>query len=176
MADPRDLIQTLQSLHAQAKLDDVGSFERLTPTLLDLANGLRESYQAAFVGPVTTLIAKLKSGVTPTKEEMALAEAFMVGDAEAYVRVENDFQGWLAELGRLVKVLVGLGANLDPPRLLDALGEVEDARRVLGDICNYLEEKERIDRFRATTSQGLDAGRARLLAGLLQQKLDSAND
>ena len=77
MADPRDLIQTLQSFHAQAKLDDVGSCERLTPTLRDLSNGLRESYQAAFVGPVTTLITKLRSGVTPTKEELALAEAFM---------------------------------------------------------------------------------------------------
>jgi hypothetical protein len=176
MADPRDLIQTLQSFHAQAKLDDVGSFERLTPTLRDLSNGLRESYQAAFVGPVTTLITKLRSGVTPTKEELALAEAFMVGDAEAYVRVENDFQGWLAELGRLVKVLATLGANLDPPRLLDALGEVEDARRVLGDICNYLEEKDRVARFRNTIAQGLDAGHAKLLAELLRQKLVSADD
>jgi len=176
MADPRDLIQTLQSLHAQAKLDDVGSFERLTPTLVDLTNGLREAYQAAFVGPVTALIAKLRAGATPTKDELALAEGFMVGDAEAYVRVENDFQGWLAELARLVKVLAELRANLDPPRLLDALGEVEDARRVVGDICNFLEEKERVERFRATTAQGLDAGRAGLLAKLLQQKLDSAND
>jgi hypothetical protein len=176
MADPRDLIQTLQRLHGQAKLDDVGSFERLTPTLLALSNGLRESYQAAFVGPVTALIAKLKAGVTPTREEMALAEAFMVGDAEAYVRVENDFQGWLAELGRLVGVLVGLGANLDAARTLEALGEVGDAQRVVGDVCNYLEEKERVDRFRKTTAAGLDADRARMLAGLLEQKLDSADD
>ncbi len=176
MADPRDLIQTLQNLHAQAKLDDVGSFERLTPTLVDLTNGLRETYQAAFVGPMTALIAKLRAGATPTKDELALAEGFMVGDAEAYVRVENDFQGWLAELTRLVGVLGGLRANLDPPHLLDALGEVEDAQRVVGDVCNYLEEKERIDRFRQTTAAGLDPGRARMLADLLQQKLDSADD
>ena len=37
-------------------------------------------------------------------------------------------------------------------------------------------EKERVERFRATTAQGLDAGRAGLLAKLLQQKLDSVND
>ena len=99
----------------------------------------------------------------------------MVGDAEAYVPL-NDLQGWLAELGRLVEVLAGLGANLDPPRLLDALGEVEDAQRVLGDICNYLEEKDRVARFRNTIAQGLDAGHAKLLAELLRQKLVSADD
>jgi hypothetical protein len=176
MADPRDRIQTLKTLHVQAKLDDVGSFQRLTGTLRDLSNELRETYQAAYVAPVRTLIVKLRTGVTPTAEEMALAEAFMVGDAAAYVRVENDFPGWVAELGRLVDVLGALSSSLEPPRLLDALGEVEDAQRVLGDICNYLEEKERIGRFRRTIAAGLDDSRAGLLAGLLQQKLDSSND
>ena len=176
MADARDLIKTLQTLHAQAKVDDAGSFERLTGTLVDLSNQLRESYQMAFVGPVKTMIAKLRSGVTLDASEMALAEGFMIGDAEAYVRLENDFQGWLAELARLVAELARLGANLDPARLLDANGEVEDARRVLGDICNYLEERDRVERYRRTIAQGLDVGRARMLADLLQQKLDSAKD
>jgi hypothetical protein len=176
MADARDLIQTLQSLHARAKTDDAGSFERLTGVLVDLSNQLRESYQTAFIGPVTKVIAKLRSGASLDEDERAIAEAFMVGDAEAYVRLENDFQGWLAELDRLVKVLVDLGGKLDPPRLLDASGEVEDARRVLGDICNYLEERDRVERYRRTIAGGLDADRAKMLAELLQQKLDSEKD
>ena len=37
MADPRDLIQTLQSFHAsRPSSTTIGSFERLTPMLRDL--------------------------------------------------------------------------------------------------------------------------------------------
>jgi len=176
MPDAIDLIGRLQELHAHAKLDDAASFGRMTGTLDDLSNELRESYQKAFVAPVTSMIAKLRAGLALDAAELALAEAFMVGDAEAYVRLENDFQGWVVELDRLVKVLIHLRARLDPPQLLDALGEVEDARRVLGDICNYLVARERVERYRRTLADGLDAGRAKALADLLQQKLDSQED
>jgi hypothetical protein len=176
MADAIDLIGTLQKLHAHAKVEDVGSFEEMTGALVDLSNELRESYQRAFVAPVTIMIGKLREGRGLDPAELALAEAFMVGDAEAYVRLENDFQGWLTELDRLVTVLIHLRARLDPPQLLDALGEVEDARRGLGNICNYLEQRERVEGYRRTIADGLDATRAKLLAELLQQKLDSAED
>jgi hypothetical protein len=176
MADAIDLIGRLQELHAHTKVEDAGSFARLTGALDELAHELRESYQRAFVEPVTALIAKLRAGRPLDAAELALAEGFMVGDAEAYVRLENDFQGWLAELDRLVTVLIGLRARLDPPQLLDALGEVEDVRRVLGNVCNYLVARERVERYRRTMAEGLDASRALLLADMLQQKLDSADD
>ena len=148
----------------------------MTGALVELSNELRESYQKAFVAPVTAMIAKLRSGLPLEAPELALAEGFMVGDAEAYVRLENDFAGWVVELDRLVTALIHLRARLDPPQLLDALGEVEDARRVLGDVCNYLEARERVERYRRTITDGLDAKRSKLLADLLQQKLDSAED
>jgi hypothetical protein len=89
------------------------------------------------------------------------------------VRVENDFQGWVAELGRLVKVLSEMKGRLTGTVLLDALGEVEDARRVLGDICYYLEQKERIARFKRTTAAGMSAERAEVLVEILREQLDS---
>ena len=63
-------------------------------------------------------IAKLRAGGTLDGGELALAEGFMVGDAEAYVRLENDFSSWLTELDRLVTVLIHLRAWLEPPQLL----------------------------------------------------------
>jgi hypothetical protein len=176
MADAIELIGTLQRLHSHAKVEDSGSFARLTGALVDLSNELRESYQKAYVEPVTAMIGKLRSGQTLDAAELALAEGFMVGDAEAYVRLENDFQAWLNELDRLVTVFIHLRARLEPPTLLDALGEVEDARRVLGNICNYLAALERVERYRRTMADGLVGERARLLADLLQQKLDSADE
>jgi hypothetical protein len=176
MADAIDLIGTVQRLHSHAKVDDVSSFEQITGALVNLENELREAYQRAFVAPMTAIIAKLRAGRAPDADELALTESFLVGDAEAYVRLENDFQGWITELDRLVTVLIHLRARLDPPQLLDARGEVEDARRVLGNICNYLQARERVARYRRTIADGLDATRAGLLADLLQQKLDSSED
>jgi hypothetical protein len=175
MADAGSLIRKLQDAHAKATLDNVGSFEALTHPLTELADQLRESYQASVAGPILAMIGKLRKGGALTQLELDLAESFIAGDAEAYTRLENDFQSWVLELGRLMKVLGGMSANLKGKVLLDAVGEVDDARRVLGDICNYLEEKQRVVSFRRTTAQGLDAERSALLADLLEQHLTSAD-
>jgi hypothetical protein len=176
MADAIELIGKLQRLHSHAKVEDAASFAQMTGALVDLSDELRESYQQVFVEPVKAIIDKLRKACPLDEGELALAERFMIGDAEAYVRLENDFQGWVAELDRLVTVLIHLRARLDPPQILDALGEVADARRVLGDIVNYLTERERVERYRRTMAEGLDPRRALQLAELLEQKLASAKD
>jgi hypothetical protein len=175
MADPLapDLIEDFEATHAQARLDDIGSFQKLTDPLVVLGDNLRETYQRSVADPVRAVIAKLKKGAPLTGDDTALIEDFVVGDAEAYVRVENDFQGWVAELGRLVKVLSEMKGRLTGTVLLDAMGEVEDARRVLGDICYYLEQKERIARFKRTTAAGMSAERAEVLVEILREQLDS---
>ena len=173
MADAGSLIQKLQQAHAKASLEDVGSFEALARPLTELADQLRESYQAGVAGPIRAMIGKLRHGTPLTRDELNLAESFVAGDAEAYTRLENDFQSWVLELGRLMKVLGE--TKLEGKGLLDAVGEIDDARRVLGDICNYLEEKERVVRFRRTTAQALNAEYAGLLAEILEQHLASAD-
>jgi hypothetical protein len=50
---------------------------------------------------------------------------------------------------------------------------VEDARRVLGDIDNFLEQKERVTRFRRSIAQGIDPERRKMLIELLQELLES---
>jgi hypothetical protein len=175
MADPlaRDLIAALEANHAQARLDDVGSFQKLTEQLVTLDDSLRETFQRSVADPVRAVIEKLKRGAALSSEDTALIEDFVVGDAEAYVRLENDFQSWVAELARLVKVLSGMKGRLGGNVLLDAQGEVEDARRVLGDICNYLEQKERIARFRRTMAAGMNRERAEVLVEILAEQLES---
>ena len=174
MSDALALIQSLEAAHAGARLEDVGSFQKLTQPLRRLADVLREDYQASVAAPIRTIVDKLKNGETLTPHEVKLVESFIVGDAEAYVRLENDFQGWTAELGRLVKSLSNRGRALNGGGgFLDALGETEDARRVLGDICNYLEHKERIARFRRTIGDGINPARAQILVEILEQQLAS---
>ena len=173
MKNPRDLITELQATHARASLDDVGSFERMVPQLTALADTLRETYQASVKKEIVAVIAKLQKGGDLSPADVAMVESFIVGDAEAYTRLENDFQSWLAELGRLMGVLGDLGGRLQGRGYLEALGEVEDARRVLGDIDNFLEQKQRVTRFRHSIAAGIDDERRKMLIELLQELLES---
>ncbi len=173
MTDPRQLITQLQAAHARANVDDVGSFETLVPRLTALADTLRETYQGSIQNQILLAIGKLERNGTLVPEDIAAIESFMVGDAEAYVRLENDFQSWIAELARLVGVLGEMQSRLEGRVLLDALGEVEDARRVLGDINNFLEEKERVTRFRRTVAEGITPERAAMLIELLRELVAS---
>lgn len=173
MKNPGDLIRELQATHARASLEDAGSFERMVPQLTALADGLRETYQASVTREIVAIIAKLKAGDDLLPADVATVESFMVGDAEAYTRLENDFQSWVAELGRLLGVLGDLSGRLQGRGALEALGEVEDARRVLGDIDNFLEQKERVTRFRRSVAAGIDSERRNMLIELLQELLES---
>jgi hypothetical protein len=168
MPDARALIQQLQSVHAAAKVDDVGSFERLTDPIVNLTEALREGYQTSIQGQVLAMIDKMRAG-TLTQADLTTIESFIVGDAEAYTRLENNFQDWVAELGRLVGVLGVMSGSLTGTGWLEALGEVEDAHRVLNDICNYLQQKERVTRFRKTVADGLTPERTQMLIEILKE-------
>jgi hypothetical protein len=169
MNDARALIQQLQSHHAAASIEDVGSFECLTDPIVKLTEALHQGYQASIQEQLRSMIDKLASNATLSSAELSTLESFIVGDAEAYTRLENNFQDWIGELNRLVGVLGGMGDNLQGSGWLDALGEVEDAHRVLNDICNYLQQKDRITRFRKTVAAGLTSERTQMLIEILKE-------
>ena len=166
MSDARALIEQLQAFHAQAKIDDVGSYERLTDPIVKLTDALREGYAASIQDQVRALIEKMGANAL-SKADLAQIESFIVGDAEAYTRLENNFQDWIAEITRLVGVLGGM--TLSGSGWLDALGEVEDLHRVLNDVCNYLQQKERVTRFRRTVAEGLTPERTEMLIEILKE-------
>ena len=176
MADPATLIRIIEAAHGGARTEDNGSFQSLTPPFEELFGSLRESYQSSVAAPVRAAIAKLRAGADPSPDDLALIETFVVGDAEAYTRMENDFQNWLAELTRLVRSLSVKSGSLQGSTSLVAMGEVEDAQRVLGDICNYLEQQERVARYKRTTSKPLDSQGKAMLIEILERQLASADE
>src|SRR5215470_7979689 len=122
MVEPATLIKIIEAAHGGARPHDVGSFQSLTPRLEELFGSLRETYQSSVAVPIGVVIAKLRSGADPTPAEVALIESFVVGDAEAYTRIENDFQNWIDELTRLVRSLSAKTDRLQGAMLLDAMG------------------------------------------------------
>ena len=72
----------------------------------------------------------------------------IVGDAESYVQMENDYQKCLEELNRLfgvIEELIGHDISLD--NLYKLQGTARDEFRVIGDIVFFKQQKERINIF-----------------------------
>ena len=84
---------------------DEGRLNALSSALARLSDELREQIQAATAAQVTPIIELLKADGPIEAKELELIRLWLVGDAEYYVKTENDFPAWLAELDRLLGVL-----------------------------------------------------------------------
>jgi hypothetical protein len=141
--------------------------------LVKARNAIREELQKLTAGAMKPIIHKLRKNEPLSVEEKGLVEMWIVGDAEGYTKMENDYREWLEEFRRLGRV-IGDQATVPSalPEILNLYGSLEDAVRLAADIQFFLEEKGRVDRFQQAI-QNLSASDAELLANILQEKLAS---
>jgi hypothetical protein len=141
--------------------------------LVKARNAIREELQKLTAGAMKPIIHKLKKNEPLSPEEKGLVEMWIVGDAEGYTQMENDYHEWLEEFRRLGRVIGDQGMLPSAlPEMLKLYGSLEDAVRLAADLQFFLEEKERVDRFQQAI-QNLSASDAELLANILQEKLSS---
>ena len=96
-----------------------------------------------------------------------------MGDAEYYVKMENDLPAWVTELDRLVGVLRELRAEAMTLSTMSRMeATIRDALRVSSDIVFYRQQEERIRSFQNAT-KSLTREDKRTLARILAQKLSS---
>ena len=123
-------------------------FSRVGLELAQLKGKVREKLQAATALDLTRIIQKLEDGEILDPREREVVSLWIVGDAEGYTKMENDFREWQEEFRRLSDVLERYeGQELPPSALVELQGVLEDAARVTSDIANFLEKKERLERF-----------------------------
>lgn len=157
------------------KAGDPGSYARLATILSELEAQSREYVQEATKSEINRVIKKLGSTQPLTGEEHELIKTWLVGDAEYYTKLENNFGDWLSELKRLTDEIEKTGgATSDFKTALHLQALLKDAIRTTWDIYHYLEHKERIDNFTEST-QELDSEERNILIDILKQKLGSAD-
>lgn len=167
----KGISQTLQSAEKENSPD---SFTLASTELVKMKNRLRERFQELTAAPIREVIGKLENFQPLSAAEKDYVRTWMVGDADSYTRMENNFKDWTVEFGRLIGVLRGYEAKEETvPNLLNAHGVVTDAMRVAADISLYLEEKARVERF-AKAMENLSQSDAELVARLLRAKLESS--
>jgi hypothetical protein len=165
-----DQVTATPPVHADT---DEGRLNALSIVLARLGDELREQIQAATAAQVAPIISLLKADGPIEAKDLELIRLWLVGDAEYYVKTENDFPAWLAELDRLLGVLRQLRSEaVTPPTMARMEATVQDARRVAGDIAFFQVQQERVRSFQTATSQ-LDREDKQTLAQLLELKLGS---
>jgi len=162
--------QSMKSVSGSGSMDD---FARVSSQLVQLKNKVREELQAATAENITKILKKLEKQELLTPEERNLVELWIVGDAEGYTKMENDFGKWQEEFRRLGDVLESYtGQTSSPQTLVEAHGVLEDAIRLTADISYFLEKKDRVERFNSAINN-LTPDDAKFLAGMLRSMMSS---
>ena len=158
---------------ASARTND--ALRKLYDNLYNLDQALREEVQKATLEPIKIIISKLEKGTIPSPDEMQTVRLWLVGDAEAYARKENDFSVWAAELTRLMTELSRLPAQAPNAKgITEVQGTVTDALGLIPNMQRYLESLDRVKRFENSTKT-LDPGTMEAIKNLLEGKIKSPN-
>jgi hypothetical protein len=173
---PQSVKDQLEQIVAFRPLDpktDEGRLNALSAALASLDNELREQIQAATAAQVTLLIDILQADGPVGPAEFELIRLWLVGDAEYYVKMENDFPAWVTELDRQIGVLRDLRTEAMTTSTMSRMeATIRDALRVSSDIVFYRQQEERLRSFQNAT-KSLTREDKRTLAGILAQKLSS---
>jgi hypothetical protein len=118
------------------------------------------------------LLAKLQAGTMLTADELNTLRSLIVGDADQYLKYDDDFERSKSELLRILKQIRSLqSAPLDLETLMHLRVLCREASSALGPAMHYLEQKERVQRFEEHTRGPLDRDAGRVLAGIVKHML-----
>ena len=103
---------------------------------------------------------------------MKTLESPIVGDAEYFLKYENDLEQWKSEIKKLLGEISNLqSSDLDVDGLMHLRALCAEVGRVLPDVVYYLNQKERTSKFQAATREPLDSEGYRVLAEIVEQML-----
>jgi uncharacterized protein YbgA (DUF1722 family) len=129
------------------------AFQQVGSVLNNNKNHMREVIQKETSTEIKNIIDHLENKRAISTEELELIKLWIVGDAESYVKMENNFQDWLQEFKRLETVLKEYeNKECSLNDLLKLRGILQDAIRISYDIANFLDNKERITKFEKAAS------------------------
>ena len=176
MAEFSKIIAKLNQDYATTLKAGTGdAYSRLSTIMTELENYLREYIQSLSEKDMKQVIAKLKKGETINPDDLAQIRLWIVGDAEYYAKMENNFNDWQAEFRRLVDEISRYeNERIDINSAWKLRALFRDAINVLSDIFYFVEQKDRVEKFTETT-QEIDPEERAVLVRLLEQKLQSSD-
>jgi hypothetical protein len=170
-----DYLKGMSQAMQKAQADNTSdAYSYVASQLIKSKNDIRQAIEQATAGTVAAIIGKLETNQALTEAEKQTVELWVVGDAEGYVKMENNFQDWLKEYGRLLEVITAWeGKTGSIQELVEVHGVLEDAIKVADDVAHYLEDRERVGRCQ-NALRNLNAEDNKFIADLLKSMLTSS--
>ena len=158
----------------QAQADNTSeSYGYVATQLVKSKNEIMQAIEQATAGDIAAIIGKLENNQPLNDVEKQTVKLWVVGDAEGYVKMENNFQDWLQEYRRLMdEIAAGEGQTGSIQELVDMHGILEDAIKVADAVAHYLEDRERVVRCENALNN-LNAEDNKFIAGMLKSMLAS---
>lgn len=153
-----------------------GNYWNLSVCLSRYEEELREYIQEITKEDIKAIINKLRTKQELTTTDIEYIKLWLVGEAQYYVKLENNYNDWLVELQRLIDVINK--THQDSPDFETASklrAYLLDAVRVLGDIVFFLKQAERVKNFIDSTHE-IDDEERELLVRLLEGKIRSTRE
>ncbi len=150
-------------------------FMRLSGILRTNKAAVRERIHEMTSEEMSHVIWKFNINEPLSPQEMDLVKLWIVGADETYTEMENRFQKWAEELKLLAKELKPFDSDdLTVRDYFRLQGVLDDAIRISANIGNFLELKERTERFHRL-AQNMSPTDKELLTKILKMKLDNTD-
>lgn len=114
------------------------------------------------------LISKLEEDGQLTPDDLKTLRTLIVGDADAYLKYDDDFAEAKQELNRIIdKIRLLQSGDLGAESLMQLRVLCREAMSALAPTVHYLEQKQRVKNFEEHTSGDMSSDTRRALAQLI---------
>ncbi|HBG62474.1 MAG: hypothetical protein A2Y03_07745 [Omnitrophica WOR_2 bacterium GWF2_38_59] len=177
MANIKGVIAKIKSQYESATSNpNTTQYWNLSSAFDELEGGLREYMQATTKDQINQIINRLEAGHSLSAEDLELIRLWLVGDADYYLKMENNYNDWLLELKRLIGEFERIDEeNLGITQASKLRAEALDGIRVLGDIVFLLKQQERVKNFESSVKD-IDSKERKLIIDLLRGKIRSPRE
>lgn len=176
MADNKDvsakIVETLGLADKCFQAENSDGYDALNEELEELETLAKKSFETH--ADYKTVLGKLEKGTALTPDEMNTLKLLMVGDADYYLKYDDDFDRSESELKTIVEAIRKLQSGaLDVDGLMHLRVLCHEACSVARPTAFYLEQKERIRKFEEATRDGIDRESGQFLAKIIREIMDS---
>jgi hypothetical protein len=148
-------------------VETVDNYSILSAQLQELDSLAKQSLQS-HTG-YQPLVAKLQNGSPLTADELKTLRSAIVGDADYYLKYDDDFDRSKSDLTKILEQIRRLQSSpFDPETLMHLRVLCREAACALAPTVHYLEQKERVRKFEEHTRSPLDRDAGRVLAGIIK--------
>ena len=171
MADSHEiaaLVSQVLDIASHCSLDETAdNYSLLSEKLLELESAAGQFLRSH--SAYQFIVTKLQQETPLTVDDLKILRSMIVGDAEEYLKYDDDFAQSKSQLGRFLDQIRQLQSNeLGAETLMRLRVLCREASSALAPTVHYLEQKQRVRNFDEHMRDPLSSETRRMLTGIMK--------